>query len=472
MAPRVPPQSIDAERQVLGSMLIDSRQEAAAVAVEILTAAHFYRTSHQKIFTAIISLFERAEPIDLVTVSEELRRRTWLEDAGGISYLTELVRDTVAGIDIEYHARLVYEKNLLRQLITICEEGRERCYRDTEEVEKLVDDLESKIFSVTEHAARRSFIIARDLVKPVMDAITELARRKNLVTGIPTGYIQLDEMTSGFQPANLIILAARPSMGKTALGLNIAQNAALQHNIGVGIFSLEMTNEELFKRMLCSQAHLDAHKMQTGRLSREEWKHLMRASSVLMNAPIYMDDSSSLTIMEIRARARRLISRDSNVRMIIIDHMQLMQSHTRKENRQQEITEISRLLKALAKDLNVPVVAVSQLSRAVESRTERRPQLSDLRESGAIEQDADMVLFIHRPGYYKKRESSESDMVDDAEAEIIIAKQRNGPVGTLNLHFLSHCMRFENPYLGESDVVPLEDRTEAAVFEDSGADFA
>jgi len=472
MAARVPPQNIDAERQVLGSMLIDGRQEAIAVAVEILTADDFYLSSHQKIFQSIINLFEQSSPIDLVTVSEELRSNSHLEAAGGIAYLTELIRDTVAGVDIEYHARLVYAKSILRQLIIIAEDIRERSFRDTEEVQTLIDDFEVKIFTMSQRTNRKPFIEIKELVKEGMREIETRYKQKGTlegITGIPTGFTYFDEMTAGLHRGEYIIIAARPSVGKTAFALNIAQHLAIHKGVGVGIFSFEMTNENIFERLISAEARVDAQKIRKGYINNHDWKKLTYASHALMEAPIYLNDEPSLSAMDIRARARRLLSIEPRIQLIVIDYLQLIKSHARIENRQQEVTEISRLLKALAKDLKIPVIAVSQLSRAPEKRPDPRPVLSDLRESGAIEQDADMVVFIHRPGYHK-RGSGQDEEVDTTDAELIIAKQRNGPVGNVHLRFIDKYVRFENPYVGEEPAEVTGE--EAGVSENSGVDFA
>ncbi|MDA8234374.1 MAG: replicative DNA helicase [Clostridia bacterium] len=435
LADRVPPQNLDAEQSVLGSMMID--QEAVMKAMESLRPDDFYRDAHKVIFEAILDLSDRNEPIDIITVSEELRQKNALEKVGGVAYVASLANIVPTAANIEYYARIVEEKSLLRNLISASSRIAAMGYDGEEEVEELIDQAERMIFQVAQRKSNKAFATMHEILMETFDKIEYLYTHKGDVTGVPTGFMDLDRMTSGFQPSDLIIVAARPAMGKTSLVLNIAQNTAIKYKTPVALFSLEMSKEQLVQRMLCSEAMIDQHRLRTGKLQEGDWQKLSNAVGPLSKAPIFIDDSVGITIMELRAKCRRLKS-EHGLGMIVIDYLQLMQSGRRSESRQQEISEISRSLKALARELSVPVIALSQLSRAAEQSTDKKPNLSHLRESGAIEQDADIVSFIYRDEYYNP-ESEEKGI-----AEIIIAKHRNGPVGSVKLGFLSEFTKFVN----------------------------
>ncbi len=430
---RMPPQAIEAEMAVLGSMLLEN--EAVSKAIELLDETAFYRTAHQKIFQASVKLFEKQNKVDMLTVADELEKMSSLDDAGGAYYLTELVNRVPSAASVDYYAKIVLEKSLLRKLISISTEITSDAYDAREDAIEQIDNAEQKIFTLSERKLRKGFLSIDPILHDTFEIIDSYHKRKGSVTGVPTGFKKLDELTSGFQNSDLIIVAGRPSMGKTALCLNIAHNAAVSHQFPVGIFSLEMSNTQLAMRMLCSEAKVDSHKVRTGRLPDDEWPRLSTTVGKLSEAPIFIDDSAALSVLEIRAKARRLKA-EKNVGLIIVDYLQLVKGPKFAESRQVEISLISQSLKALAKELDIPVVALSQLSRAVESRGgDRKPILSDLRESGAIEQDADVVMFIYRPEVYGPTEHP-------GVAEIIVAKQRNGPIGSVELHFHKNYVLF------------------------------
>jgi len=438
-AERVPPQAVEVEAAVLGAMLLD--QEGIPAVQEIIDDTAFYRDAHRKIYNAIVALYERNEPTDLLTLTTELNKRQQLADVGGAFYLAGLVDNVSTAANIEYHAKIVFEKSMSRKLINASTQIAQRAYEATENAEDLLDEAEQMIFALSERKLSRGFTHLNPILHDTFENIERLHAHSSSVTGVATGFTKLDEMTAGFQPGDLIIIAARPSMGKTALCLNIARNASIDGKIGVGIFSLEMASHQLAQRMLCSEARVDSHLMRTGRLPGDAWSNLSIAVGSLAQAPIFIDETPAISVTEVRSRARRLISEHDNLGLLIIDYLLLMRGPREAESRQQEISAISRNLKALAKELNIPIVALSQLSRAVESRGDgqKRPQLSDLRESGAIEQDADVVLFIYRPSRYDQVEEHEKN-----RTEIIIGKQRNGPTGTVELVFLDHYAAFEN----------------------------
>ncbi|MGH7496205.1 MAG: replicative DNA helicase [bacterium] len=432
---RLPPQDLHAERAVLGAML----QESGAVskAFEILEDWAFYTSNHQKIFQAMQVLFEHNHPIDVLTAAAQLQRMQALDAVGGNYYLTELVAGVPSAANVEYHARIVLEKALLRRLIGVSTEISAEAFECKEPVEELLDKAEQRIFALSERGLRRGFESINPVLHKTFEQIESYHKRGGGVTGVATGFKDLDEITSGLQPSDLIIVAGRPSMGKTAFCLNIARNVAVDAKVGVGIFSLEMANYQLAMRMLCSEARVNSHLVRTGKLPREHFSRLVRGVGRLADAPLFIDDTPALSVMEIRAKARRLVA-EKNVGLFIVDYLQLVRGPRTAESRQIEISMISQALKALAKELNAPVIALSQLSRAVEQRAgDKRPQLSDLRESGAIEQDADVVMFIYRPEVYAKE-------LNDSTAEIIIGKQRNGPTGTVNLMFLKDYVLFAN----------------------------
>lgn len=432
---RIPPHDLDAERAVLGSMLIN--KDAVGKAVELLKPDDFYRGVHQEIFAVMVDLFARNEPVDVLTVATELTRKNKLEEIGGNYYLTQLGNSVPSAANVEYHARIVLEKSLFRKLIAISTSIISEAYDASERATDLIDKAEQRIFSLSERGLRKSFEHIHPILKKTFDTIEGFHQRKGQVTGVPTGFTQLDELTSGFQPSDLIIVAGRPSMGKTAFCLNIARNAAVDYNVGVGIFSLEMASYQLAMRLLCSEARVDAHKVRTGALEESKWQRLSRAAGRLYSAPIFIDDTPGISILELRAKARRLVA-EHKIGMIIIDYLQLIRG-PRAESRQQEISMISQSLKALAKELDIPVVALSQLSRAVEARTDRRPMLSDLRESGAIEQDADVVMFIYREEMYKGKDATRPNI-----ASVLIKKHRNGPTGEVELYFNHDTVSFSD----------------------------
>jgi len=437
---KIPPQNMEAEQSVLGGILIEN--EAINRVTEILAPEDFYRDTHRKIFNALIDLFERNEPADLITMTNELRKKGELDAVGGASYVTSLIDSVPTAANIEYYARIVKEKAILRRLIETSTEIITQSYADRGDVESFLDEAEKAIFEISERRVKPSFFPIKEIVKESFKTIETLFKNKDLVTGVPSGFKELDRLTSGFQPSDLIIVAGRPSMGKTALCLNIAQYAAIEAKIPVAVFSLEMSKEQLVIRMLCSEAQVEGTRLRTGYLSESDWPKLTMAAGTLSDAPIFIDDTAALSILELRAKARRLKS-DYGLGMIIVDYLQLMKGRTRVESRQQEISEISRSLKALSKELNVPVIAVSQLSRKTEERTGNRPQLSDLRESGAIEQDADVILFLFREEIYNRSEENKG------KAEVIIGKQRNGPIGKVDLAFLDKFTTFKDLYKGE-----------------------
>jgi replicative DNA helicase len=416
--------------------------------MEILTAEDFYRDAHRKIYDALMDLAERDEPADLITLTNELRKKEHLDSVGGASYVTSLIDSVVTAANIEYYAKIVKEKAILRKLIDTSTEIITHSYEDRSDVEGLLDEAERAIFEISENRVKPSFYSIRDIVKQSFKTIERLYEKKELVTGVPSGYRDLDQRTAGFQPSDLIIVAGRPSMGKTAFCLNVAQYAAIEKRIPVAIFSLEMSKEQIVIRMLCSEAQVEGTRLRTGFLSESDWPRLTLAAGNLSDAPIFIDDAAALSVLELRAKARRL-NAEHGLGMIMIDYLQLMRGRAKVESRQQEISEISRSLKALAKELNVPVIAVSQLSRRTEERQGMRPQLSDLRESGAIEQDADVIVFIYRDEVYNRSE----DNPNRGKAEIIIGKQRNGPTGKIELAFLEKFTTFKELYKGESEPI-------------------
>ncbi|MFA6548373.1 MAG: replicative DNA helicase [Candidatus Margulisiibacteriota bacterium] len=430
---KIPPQDLAAEQSVIGSMLLD--KNAIMKGIEFLHADSFYRDAHRYIFEALLDLFDRGEPVDLVTVTDALRKTGKLDAVGGSVYVADLLNSVPTAANVEYYAKIVEEKAVLRRLIEAGTKIVGDAFRETEDVDQILDQAEKAIFDIALKRVREGFHRIDSIIKRVLDKIDSLYDKQEAITGIATGYPDLDKLTAGFQNSDLIIVAARPAVGKTAFCLNIAQNVAIKYKIPVAIFSLEMSKDQLAQRMLCSEAEVDAQKLKTASLSDTGWKKLTRALGRLSEAPIFIDDSASMTSTEIRAKARRL-KIERGLGLIIVDYLQLMRGRSRVENRVQEISEIARSLKTLARELDVPVIALSQLSRAVEQRTDRIPRLSDLRESGEIEQTADLVMFIHREDYY----NPQSDRGNIAE--IIIAKQRNGPVGSVELVFRKEIAKF------------------------------
>jgi len=432
---------MEAEISVLGAVLQDP--QALLKAMEVLRPADFYKEAHRKIFGACIDLFERNEPVDLVTLANELMRRKQLEEVGGASALSALVDAVPTAANVAYHARIVKDKALLNALIQKGTAVVSRAYADKDEVDEVLDWAEQQIFEISQDKVSRSFVPVKSVLKGTFQLIEKLYDRKSHVTGVPTGFRKFDELTAGLQPSELVVVAGRPSMGKTSFCLNIAQHAAIQEHIPVAIFSLEMSKEQLVQRMLCSVARVDSHSLRTGFLRDADWPKLTTGAGILSESPIFIDDTPGISLLEMRAKARRLKA-EQGLALVIIDYLQLISGRGRAESRQQEISEVSRSLKAMAKELSVPVVALSQLSRAVESRQPPRPQLSDLRESGAIEQDADLVAFLYRPALYRERKGEELPEEEDRTTEVIIGKQRNGPTGTVYLTFLREYTRFED----------------------------
>ena len=432
---KIPPQNLEAEMAVLGSMLID--EGAISEAIESLDIDSFYKTSHKKIFEAILELYNANKAVDLITLTDELKSKLALEEIGGVSFLTELVNSVPTAANINHYVNIVKEKSILRSLINNATKIVSDCFESDGDVFQVVDNAEKLIFEVSDRRPRSSYLHLKEIVKDSIETIDKLYQKKAHVTGIPTGFVDFDIKTSGLQPSDFIVVAGRPSMGKSAFAIGIAEHAGVVEKIPVAIFSVEMSKEQLVQRMLCAHAKVDAHKVRTGYLAASDWPRLTAAAGKLSEAPIFIDDSPAISVMELRAKARRL-KMHHDIKLIILDYMQLMRGDSRSENRQQEISEISRSLKALARELNVPLLAISQLSRAVESRVDHRPQLSDLRESGAIEQDADVVALILREEYYNPTSDNQGI------AEVIIAKQRNGPVGSMKLAFIKEYTRFEN----------------------------
>jgi replicative DNA helicase len=439
---KLPPQNIEAEQAVLGAVLLDNA--VLPQVIEVLQPQDFYRSGHRRIFEAMLDLFEHDDTIDLITVRERMEKKNQLDESGGTAYLASLIDLVPTAANARYHSRIVREKAVLRGLIGTATEIASMSYEGSQDVESLIDEAERKIFNISERRTRVGFVGIRSILKDSFKVIEKLYDRKELITGVATGFLDLDKLTCGFQPADLVVIAGRPSMGKTAFVLNVAEFVGIKSRLPVAIFSLEMAKEQLVMRMLSSRSKVDSNRLRSGFLTKQDWPRLSIAAGELSEAPLFIDDSPSISVLEIRAKARR-IKAENDIGLIIIDYLQLIRGRDRVESRQQEISEISRSLKALAKELSVPVVALSQLSRAVETRGgDRRPLLSDLRESGAIEQDADVVAFIYREEVYRK-DDEEADMSDVAgKAEIIVRKQRNGPTGTVHLTFLKEYTRFEN----------------------------
>ncbi|MDK2798786.1 MAG: replicative helicase [Clostridiales bacterium] len=432
---QIPPYSLEAEQSVLGAMLLD--REAIFIVTEIVKGEDFYRDDHREIFEAMMDLFNQNEPIDLVTLTEQLKLRGTLEAVNGIEYLTQIATAVPTTANVKYYAKIIEEKSILRKLIKASTEIASMSYEGTEEVSFVLDQAEKRIFDILQKKNSQSFTPIKDVLIESFDQLEELYKNKGKIVGIPTGFIDLDHKTSGLHPSDLILIAARPAMGKTSFALNIAQYAALHANVPVAIFSLEMSKEQLVNRMLWSEALIESQKIRTGELEDEDWPKLARVIGPLSDAPIYIDDTPGISVVEMRAKCRRL-KLEKNLGLIVIDYLQLMQGRGRSENRQQEISEISRSLKILAKEINVPVITLSQLSRAPEARSDHRPILSDLRESGAIEQDADIVMFLYRDDYYNP------DTDKKNIAECIIAKHRNGSTGTVELVWLGEYTKFAN----------------------------
>ncbi len=437
---RTLPHNLEAEKSVLGAILVHN--EAFNHAAELIDSRDFFRDAHRRIFDRMVALNERGDAIDFVTLKEELARGGDLDEVGGPAYIASLADGVPRSANVEYYAKIVKEKSTLRSLIHSANKILAEAYQAEDEPDLFLDEAERAIFAIAEDRIRAGFVPLRDLVQSSFTTIEKLQQHKGTVTGVPTGFVDLDEMTSGLQPSDLVLVAARPSMGKTSFVLNIAQHIGTSTDMTVGFFSLEMSKEQLFMRMLTSEARIDAHRFRTGYLNEKDYGRLSHALGTLAEARVFIDDTASIGVLEMRAKARRLKS-EHGLHLLIIDYIQLMQGRGRFESRQAEIASISRSLKGLAKELAVPIVALSQLSRASETRADHRPQLSDLRESGALEQDADVVMFIYREEQYRDADGN-SNQDAEGTAEIIIGKQRNGPVGTAKLAFIKEHTRFEN----------------------------
>ncbi len=435
---KVPPHSIEAEQSVIGGLMLDNgRWDQIA---DLLIDQDFYRQDHRLIFSCIANLSESNTPFDVITISERLESLGEIEEVGGLSYLGSLVKNTPSAANIKAYANIVRERSILRQLIRVATDIGDSAFNtEGRSYTELLDNAEKLVFEIADQGNRggRGFVAIKDLLVKAVDRIDLLFQQDNPITGISSGFSDFDEMTSGLQPSDLVIVAGRPSMGKTTFAVNLAENAAIKHNVPVAVFSMEMPGEQLAMRMMSSLGRIDQHKIRSGKLEDDDWPRLTSAVGMLAEVPIFIDDTPALTPTELRAKARRL-KREHNLGMIVIDYLQLMQVHGKSDNRTAEISEISRSLKGLAKELNVPVIALSQLNRSLEQRPNKRPVMSDLRESGAIEQDADVIIFIYRDEVYN------DDSPDKGTAEIIIGKQRNGPVGKVRLTFLGKYTRFEN----------------------------
>jgi replicative DNA helicase len=437
---RTLPHNLDAEKSVLGAILIHN--EAFNHAAELIDSGDFFRDAHRRIFDKMVVLSERGDAIDFITLKEELSRAGELDEIGGPAYIASLADGVPRSANVEYYARIVKEKATLRNLIHSANKILIEAYEGEQEPDLLLDEAERAIFAIAEDRIRAGFVPLRDLVQDSFATIEKLQQHKGLVTGVPSGFVDLDEMTSGLQPSDLVLVAARPSMGKTSFVLNIAQHVGTSTDMTVGFFSLEMSKEQLFMRMLTSEARIDAHRFRSGYLSEKDYGRLSQALGTLAEARVYIDDTASIGVLEMRAKARRLQA-EHGLHLLIIDYIQLMTGRGRFESRQQELATISRSLKGLAKELRVPIVALSQLSRATETRSDHRPQLSDLRESGALEQDADVVMFIFREEQYRT-DDGQPNTEAEGVAEIIVGKQRNGPTGSVKLAFVKEHTRFEN----------------------------
>lgn len=439
---KLPPQNLEAEMATLGAMLIN--EAAIAEVMEIVDEDFFYKEEHKVIFSTIVSLFNSRKKVDILTVSEDLSKKKLLERIGGASYLTSLADFVPTSANVSHYARIVKEKGVLRFLISSATQIVAMAYKEDEEVSTVLDKAEKLIFEISDRRVEGGYIHIKEIIKDGIELIESLYHKKSHITGIPTGFHEFDVKTAGLQKGDLVIVAGRPSMGKSALATSVAEFAAVEEKIPIAFFSVEMSKEQLMQRFLCSQAKVDMHKLRTGFLAPSEWPILTSAAGKLSEAPIYIDDTPAINVFELRAKARRLRAH-YNIQLIVIDYLQMIRGMRKGDSRQQEISEISQALKALAKELNIPVLAVSQLSRAVESRTDHRPQLSDLRESGAIEQDADVVVLLLREEYYNPTPENKG------VAEVIIAKQRNGPVGSVNLGFIREYMKFVNLAKGASE---------------------
>jgi replicative DNA helicase len=455
---RVPPHALDFEMALLGAVMVDG--SAIPSVIEILEFPEaFYREAHRKIYAVVIGLFRKDEPVDLLTVSEELRRKGELDSVGGVAYLAEITGRVSSAANAEHYAKVVAEKSILRSLMAAASEIGAKSTEEGADAFEMIDSAETTIFEIAQRHLRKNFVSIKKLATETLEMLSAIHGQHSGITGVPTGFTKLDELTGGFQKSDLIIIAARPSMGKTALAMSIARNAAVDHKIAVAVFNLEMSSQQLALRLLCSEARVNMQEARTGRLPESEWPKLSAKVGRLATSPMFIDDTPALTVLELRAKSRRL-KNEHDIGMIVIDYLQLMSSPKTMESREREISTISRSLKALAKELNIPIVALSQLNRQVEGRTDKRPMLSDLRESGAIEQDADVVMFIHRPEVYGIL-AYDDDTPTEGTAEILIGKQRNGPIGDIRVAFHRQWAMFENlapAFLSREEYLPPIER--------------
>ena len=432
---KIPPYDVDAERSVLGSMLMD--HDAIVGAMEILRGEEFYRNNHKVIFEAIVELFNKEEAVDIITVKNRIEAKGYVDQTSDLTYLSELLASVVTSIHVKNHAKIVRDKAILRRLISSSQKIMGLSYEGKSEIDDILNVAETEIFNIAQNRSTEEYVKLKDILVEAFEKIEDIYHNKGKLTGTPTGFIDIDHRTAGLQPSDFILIAARPAMGKTTLALNIAQNAAIKYKVPIAIFSLEMSKEQLISRLIASEAMIDLQKLRTGTLEQEDWIKIARSMAPLSEAPIYIDDTPGISISELRAKCRRL-KLEKNIGLVVIDYLQLMSGSGKLESRQQEISTISRSLKSIAREINAPIVALSQLSRACEARTDHRPMLSDLRESGAIEQDADVVMFIYRDEYYNP------DSEKKGQAEIIIAKQRNGPTGHADLMWFGNYCKFAN----------------------------
>ena len=452
-AGKLPPQAVEIEIAVLGAILID--RDASLKVMQSLSEEVFYKEAHRKIFSTMVSLFEKGEPIDIITLTNELKRRGQLEAAGGAFYLTDLTARVISGANIEYHSKLLIEKYILRQIITECSTIIEKSFKEKNDAFQLLDEVESRIFKLYEKGMNKSYTDIKSAIHQTIEQLESVHGLATNITGVPTGFVEMDNLTGGFQKSDLIIVAGRPGQGKTAFALNIVRNAAVDFDIPIAFFSLEMSTTQLVQRLICSEASVNLQEIRTGRLSDKKWQLLSMRVGKLAAAKMYIDDTPAITLLELRAKARRL-KLEKDVGVIVIDYLQLMRGPKEADSREREISMISGGLKALAKELDIPIVALSQLNRQVESRSDKRPQLSDLRESGSIEQDADMVCFVHRPETYNIKEY-EDKMSTENSAEIIIGKARSGPTGEFRLRFVKEHTRFERiVYIPHGELPPQD----------------
>ena len=456
---KLPPQALDLEESVLGALMLE--KEALTNIIDILKPENFYKDAHKEIYQAIIDLFNNSQPIDLLTVTNQLKKNGTLDIVGGSYYITKLTTRVNSASNIEFHSRIILEQSIKRELINISSKVQKDAYEDTIDVFDLLDQTEQSLFDVSESHIRKNYKKVQNLMKEAIDELETKKEKKDGITGVPSGFIDLDTITSGWQPSDLVIVAGRPSMGKTAFVLSLIRNASIDHNLPMGIFSLEMSSLQLVNRLISSEAELDSDKIRKGNLKDYEWQQLLHKTDLLQKAPIFIDDTPALSILELRAKARRLKSQH-DIQCIIVDYLQLMTSEYGKTsgNREQEIASISRSLKAVAKELNIPVIALSQLSRAVETRGgDKRPVLSDLRESGSIEQDADMVMFIYRAEKYDITEDEDGESTIGV-AELLLRKNRNGPTGKVKLKFVERFAKFvDKNYIDSSESITLKSKS-------------